>query len=110
MTKSDKVLPQAAALSLWPTYALRAWLTALLVQTQQAETALKYRIEDGERDLERMRDQAKRSTQVVKSLQSAIDKVDDLLRRRRDAELAKAGEPAPRARPEPAPPEPKTKK
>jgi hypothetical protein len=88
MANTDKITAPAPGTSLWPTYALRAWLTTLLVQTQQAELDLKHRIEDREKELERMREQAKRSPQVVQSLHEAIARVDTALKRKLDVEQA----------------------
>ncbi|HTZ78412.1 MAG TPA: hypothetical protein VMC10_10905 [Stellaceae bacterium] len=76
----------AAAGSLWPTYALRAWLGALLVQTHQAEAETHRLIETHEREIDRLRAQIKRSGPVIKSLNDAIGMVDEVLKRKRDTE------------------------
>jgi hypothetical protein len=72
--------------SIWPTYALRAWLGALLVQTHQAEAEAHQLIQNHEREIDRLRAQIARSGPVVKSLNEAIAMVDDVLKRKRDAE------------------------
>ena len=93
----------AKAMALWPTYALRSWLTALLTQTVQAETQIKQRIEDLEAEARRLREQLERATPVIDQLHQSIGKVDDALRRLRDADLVKAPAPdAAPARPAPA--------
>ena len=72
----------------WPTYALRAWLAAMLTQTLQAEIQIKHRIEDIEIEAARLRAQLARATPVIESLQQSIRKVDDVLRHRRDVDRA----------------------
>jgi hypothetical protein len=72
----------------WPTYALRGWLAALLAQTLQIETQIKYRIEDLETETARLRAQLDRAVPVIESLRQSIRKVDDTLRQRRDTDLA----------------------
>jgi hypothetical protein len=74
----------------WPTYALRSWLTALLTQTLQIETQMKYRIEDLETEAMRLRAQLDRTVPVIEALKQSILKIDDVLRRQRDANLAVA--------------------
>lgn len=89
MSEAERVVAAAeaaAAGSLWPTYALRAWLGALLVQTHQAETEAHRLIETHEREIDRLRAQIKRSGPVIKSLNDAIGMVDEVLRRKRDNE------------------------
>jgi hypothetical protein len=80
----------AAPSKSWPTYALRSWLTALLTQTLQIETQMKYRIEDLETEAARLRAQLDRAAPVIEALKQSIIKVDDRLRRQRDASLAAA--------------------
>jgi hypothetical protein len=71
----------------WPTYALRAWLTALLGQTQRARTELDARIEYYEKEITHLRVQRERSATVIGSLREAIDIVDNVLYRARDTEV-----------------------
>jgi hypothetical protein len=75
--------------SLWPTFALRGWLTSLLVQTHQAELEMRQRIEKRELELDHMREQVNRSAPLIKSLEDSIAKVDNVLRRKLDAERAR---------------------
>jgi C4-type Zn-finger protein len=69
---------------LWPTYALRAWLTALLGLMERAKAELDTRIEYHEKEIGRLRAQIERSGTVITSLQEAIKSVDNVLRRTRD--------------------------
>ena len=85
----------------WPTYALRAWMTALLGQMQRAGDDLDTRIEALEKELARLRGQKERSKLVVISLRDAVAAVDNVLRETRDSELQHEQERG-RARPEPA--------
>jgi hypothetical protein len=80
----------AATNKSWPTYALRSWLTALLTQTLQIETQMKYRIEDLETEAARLRAQLDRAAPVIEALKQSIIQVDDRLRRQRDADLIAA--------------------
>jgi septal ring factor EnvC (AmiA/AmiB activator) len=70
----------------WPTYALRAWLTALLGQMERAGGDLEKRVEYHEQEIARLRAQMHRSSTVVTALREAIASVDDVLRRTRDSE------------------------
>ena len=90
--------------SLYPTYALRAWLTALLAQTQKAQTEMQAGILTREAEIEHLRRQIDNSAGVVKSLESAIERVDDALRRQRDV-MPPDDEPFEKDRDEPADPE-----
>lgn len=89
---TDRTTPATPvpATTLWSTYALRAWLAALLTQALQNETQVKYRIEDLETETKRLRAQLDRATPVIQSLQQTIRKVDDAIRRIRDVDLAAA--------------------
>jgi hypothetical protein len=97
---SEQTTPSVPALdatrSSWPTYALRAWLTAMLTQTLQAEIQIKHRIEDIEIEAARLRAQLARATPVIESLQQSIRKVDDVLRHRRDVDRADMAASGPR--------------
>ncbi len=70
--------------TLWPTYALRAWLTALLAQTQHGVEELDTRRAGFELEIARLRSQRERSEKVIHSLQQAVERVDIVLRRARD--------------------------
>jgi len=101
--KASNSSPTPAPASLWPTYALRAWLSALLLQTQQAETDIQQRIEGHEKEIDRLRAQIKRSAPVITSLSDAIGKVDEVLKRKLDTELPKDRPKALSAAPAPEP-------
>ena len=68
----------------WPTYALRAWLTAVLGQLERAGEDLDARVEDHEKEITRLRAQRERSATVITSLREAVGSVDETLRRTRD--------------------------
>jgi hypothetical protein len=73
--------------SAYPTYALRAWLTALLAQTQQTQMEAEATLAGREVEIKHLKEQIDRSQAVVKSLQDAIDRVDSVLRRKRDVQI-----------------------
>ena len=75
----------SAPTMLWPTYALRAWLTALLGQLERAGADIDARLEDHENAMKRLRAQKERSAIVINSLREAIGGVDTVLRETRDA-------------------------
>ncbi len=98
--------------------ALRGWLTALLAQTVQAETTIRYRLADLETEAQRLRTHHEQTTSAIETLRRSIHTVDEAIGRRfRDlqtsvpldhrsetAELeserhAKSPEQAPRAQP-----------
>ena len=64
------------------TYALRGWLTALLAQTVQAETTIKYRIADLETEAGRLRDHLEQTTAAIETLRRSIHTVDEAIGRR----------------------------
>jgi septal ring factor EnvC (AmiA/AmiB activator) len=70
----------------WPTYALRAWLTALLGQMERARTELDVRLEHHEKEIARLRAQIQRSDTVLTALREAVGSVDNVLRRTRDSD------------------------
>jgi hypothetical protein len=70
---------------LWPTYALRAWMTALLGQMERTRDDLGARVEAHEKELARLRAQKERSSIVITALREALGSVDHVLRRMRDA-------------------------
>jgi uncharacterized protein YicC (UPF0701 family) len=64
------------------TTALRGWLTALLAQTVQAETAIKYRVADLETEASRLRTHLEQTTSAIETLRRSIHTVDEAIRRR----------------------------
>jgi chromosome segregation ATPase len=70
--------------ALQQSYALRGWLTALLIQTRQAEATIKYRIAELEQEAQRLRVQLDQMTPAIGSLEQTIHSVDEAIRRRRD--------------------------
>ena len=64
------------------TTALRGWLTALLAQTVQAETAIKYRIADLETEAGRLRTHLEQTTAAIETLRRSIHTVDEPIGRR----------------------------
>ena len=88
---SETAPNQATPQEIWPTYALRAWLTALQAQTRRAQEDLEARIDSHEKEIARLRRQHARAGTVLHSLQETIDRVDAQLRHVRDSEsFAKA--------------------
>ncbi len=81
---------------LWPTFAFRAWLAALLSQTRRVHERLETRIQLHERIVTRLREKVERSHAVAHSLEEALEAVDNVLRHVRDAEILeehRGGEP-----------------
>jgi len=70
-----------------PTFALRAWLAALLGATERAREELNSRVESHEKEIARLRAQMQRSGTVITSLRAAIGSVDNVLRRTRDVDV-----------------------
>jgi hypothetical protein len=64
------------------TTALRGWLTALLAQTVQAETAIKYRIADLETEAGRLQTHLEQTTSAIETLRRSIHTVDEAIGRR----------------------------
>jgi hypothetical protein len=81
-----------ASKMLWPTYALRAWLSALLDATERARDAVDTQTEYHEKEIARLRAQKERSGPVIASLREAIQAVDGVLRRVRDTDPPKESE------------------
>jgi hypothetical protein len=79
---SEQELPNA----LWPTYALRAWLTSLVAQVRSSRSEAVAQIEHHEVEVARLRRQLERSDEVLRSLDEVTGLVDDRLRRVRDSE------------------------
>jgi uncharacterized protein YlxW (UPF0749 family) len=77
--------PGLASAALSPTYALRIWLTNLLVQTEQARVQMRYRIEDIENEAVRLRETLDRAEKAVEDLKASIAKTDEALRREHEA-------------------------
>jgi hypothetical protein len=73
--------------ALWPTYAMRAWLAALVAETRRSQLELDARIEHFEKEVARLQKQKERSRKVVESLNESIGIVDNVLRRVRDTEV-----------------------
>ncbi len=71
---------------LWPTYALRAWLSSLVAQVRASRSEAVAQIEHHEVEISRLRRQLERSDDVLLSLGDVLDLVDERLRRVRDAE------------------------
>lgn len=71
---------------LWPTYALRAWLTTLIGSMERAKDDIEKRVAAYEKEIARLRGQHERSSIVITSLREAIGAVDSVLRRSRDTE------------------------
>jgi septal ring factor EnvC (AmiA/AmiB activator) len=71
---------------LWPTYALRAWLAALVAQVRAFRGEVESQIAHFEHEIARLRRQLERSEEVTRALNEVIDLVDDRLRRVRDSE------------------------
>jgi len=72
---------------LWPTFAFRAWLAAVLAQTRRLGERLEARIGWHEQIISRLREKVQRSHTVAHSLEEALGTVDNLLRRVRDSEI-----------------------
>ena len=64
------------------TSALRGWLTALLAQTVEAETAIRYRITDLETEAGRLRTHLEQTTSAIETLRRSIHTVDEAIGRR----------------------------
>ena len=64
------------------TTALRGWLTALLAQTVQAETTLRYRLADLETEAQRLRTHLEQTTSAIETLRRSIHTVDEAIGRR----------------------------
>jgi hypothetical protein len=78
--------------AMWPSYALRAWVGALLAQTRRAREDLEARIDAAEKEVARLRRQHERAGSVIESLQGTIQEIDARLSRIRDIDLpASAG-------------------
>jgi len=92
-------------------YALRASLTALLIQTLHAEATIKYRIAELEHEAQRLRVQLDQTTPAIESLRQTIHSVDEVIRRQRNetyaAAATKAGPDEAETQPRQAGPEPR---
>jgi hypothetical protein len=65
-------------------HALRGWLTAVLIQTLQAEATIKHRIAGLEQEAQGLRAQLDQTTPAIESLRQTIHSVDEMIRRRSD--------------------------
>jgi hypothetical protein len=72
----------ANARTIEQTTALRGWLTALLAQTVQAETTLRYRLADLETEAQRLRTHLEQTTSAIETLRRSIHTVDEAIGRR----------------------------
>jgi septal ring factor EnvC (AmiA/AmiB activator) len=75
-----------AARTVWPTYAMRAWLGALLAHIRRTRHDVELRIDATEKEVARLRRQHERAGSVIDELQDAIARVDERLRQVRDTE------------------------
>jgi hypothetical protein len=84
--------------TIWPTYALRAWLGALVAHVRRSRHDLEARIDAAEKEVARLRRQHERAGSVIESLEDSIGRVDARLRQTRDTEPPRSfeshGEPA----------------
>ena len=93
---------------LWPSYALRAWLGALLSQIRRVHAGVEKRIDLHERIIARLREKLERSHSVIRALEESLERVDGALRNVRDSEILEAHERAAAAARESRPsPDPK---
>jgi hypothetical protein len=74
------------AKGLWPTYALRAWLTSLVAQVRSSRSEAVAQVDHHEVEIARLRRQIERSDEVLSQLDDVIELVDARLRRVRDSE------------------------
>ena len=84
---STDITEREASTMLLPTYALRAWLTALLGQLERARSDIDARVEYHEKEIARLQAQMQRSNTVITALNEAIGSVDNVLRRTRDTDV-----------------------
>jgi hypothetical protein len=68
----------------WPTYALRAWLGALVAHVRRSRHELEARIDAAEKEAARLRRHHERAGSVIESLEESIGRVDARLRQTRD--------------------------
>jgi hypothetical protein len=74
--------PPTNTKTLEQTIALRGWLTALLAQTIQAETTIRYRLADLETEAQRLRTHHEQTTSAIETLRRSIHTVDEPIGRR----------------------------
>jgi chromosome segregation ATPase len=72
----------AATKTIEQSTALRGWLTALLAQTVQAETTIRYRLADLETEAQRLRTHQEQTTSAIETLRRSINTVDEAIGRR----------------------------
>lgn len=83
---SETAPNQGRPQTIWPTYALRAWLTSLQAQTRRGQEDVEARIDSHEKEIARLRRQHARADEVLRSLQETIERVDARLRQVRDSD------------------------
>jgi septal ring factor EnvC (AmiA/AmiB activator) len=86
MSTFDAAIEQIKS-SPYPTYALRAWLTALLAQTRTAQVEMEANIRNHESEIERLRQHLAHAGEVLKSLENSIERVDSALQKQRDIDM-----------------------
>jgi hypothetical protein len=80
-------------------YAIRAWYTGVLSQTQAVRQDLVARIDAAEAEVGRLNEQVNRSDVSIEALQHVLDTIDDWIRRlASDEHGAQKGASRPRAR------------
>jgi chromosome segregation ATPase len=75
------------------TTALRGWLTALLAQTVEAETTIRYRLADLETEAQRLRTHLEQTTSAIETLRRSIHTGDEAIGRRRTSCVKSARSP-----------------
>jgi hypothetical protein len=76
--------------TIWPTYALRAWLGALVAHVRRSRQDLEARIESTEKEAARLHRQHERAGSVIESLEDSIKRVDARLSQARDTPAARS--------------------
>jgi septal ring factor EnvC (AmiA/AmiB activator) len=79
--------------TIWPTYALRAWLGALVAHVRRSRHDLEARIDSTEKEAARLRRQHERAGSVIESLEDSIQRVDARLSQARDTDSARSRTP-----------------
>jgi len=78
--------------TIWPTYAMRAWLGALVAYVRRSRHDLEARIDAAEKEVARLRRYHERAGTVIESLEDALGRVDARLRQTRDTGPARSFE------------------
>lgn len=71
-------------------YGLRAWAAWLQSQISKAQPELERQIDDHQREIARLRGTMERSSSVLKSLQTTIGQLDEILRNVHDTDIVDA--------------------